>query len=202
MTKIIGITGGIGSGKTTLSNYLKKIGFKVHESDKVVADMYKQPTKNFIFFLNKKISKTAVAKGKINKKIITKIIFEKKEIRRRLERYVHNEVRAHREAFIKKNLKTKNKAIFLDIPLLFENKLENQFDLVISVISTKKLRTERVLKNEKFSEDTLKKIMLNQTTDKIRKSRSHIIINNNKTKKDFIFAAEKALMSFLKWERL
>ena len=43
MTKIIGITGGIGSGKSTLSQYLKKSGYLVHESDEVVADMYKNP---------------------------------------------------------------------------------------------------------------------------------------------------------------
>ena len=51
MTKVIGITGGIGSGKTTLSNHLKKIGYAVHESDKVVSEIYKKPSTNFINFL-------------------------------------------------------------------------------------------------------------------------------------------------------
>ena len=43
MTKIVGITGGIGSGKTTFSNHLKKLGFLVHESDRVVSEIYTKP---------------------------------------------------------------------------------------------------------------------------------------------------------------
>ena len=45
MTKLVGITGGIGSGKTTLSNHLKKLGYLVHESDVVVSEMYTKPKK-------------------------------------------------------------------------------------------------------------------------------------------------------------
>ena len=68
MTKVVGITGGIGSGKTTLSNYLKNIGFSVHESDTVVSDIYSKPSKLFINFIKKNISKEAVKNNKINKK--------------------------------------------------------------------------------------------------------------------------------------
>ena len=67
MTKIIGITGGIGSGKTTVCDYLKKNNFAVHESDKVVAQMYKNPSKSFLHFLKKNISKEVVKNNKINK---------------------------------------------------------------------------------------------------------------------------------------
>ncbi len=198
MTKVVGITGGIGSGKSTLSNHLGKLGLKVHDSDKVVSDLYKHPSKKFISFIKKNISEKAVTRSKINKKIITTIIFENRKIKKRLEKYIHKEVQHCRKTFIKKNLKKKNKAIFIDIPLLFENKLEKKFDLVVSVISTKKNRIKRVLSNKKFSKTTLIKILKNQTTDKERRSRSNIIINNNKTKKDFIFTAERALIDLLK----
>ena len=57
----------------------------------------------------------------------------------------------NRENFIKKNSKSKEKVIFIDIPLLFEKKLERNFDLVVSIISTRKNRVRRVLKNNKFS---------------------------------------------------
>ena len=53
MTKVIGITGGIGSGKSTLSEYLKKRGIPVHESDKVVYKMYKKPKKKIYRIYNK-----------------------------------------------------------------------------------------------------------------------------------------------------
>jgi dephospho-CoA kinase len=81
---------------------------------------------------------------------------------------------------------------------LFENKLEKSFDSVISIISLKKNRVKRVLKNKKFTKENLYKIFKSQTTDKERKKRSQIIINNNKTKKDFIFSAEKVLTRLIK----
>jgi len=198
MTKVVGITGGIGSGKTTLSKHLKKIGLPVHESDKVVLNMYNKPNKPFIDFMKKNLSKEVILKGKINKKRIANIIFNNDKAKNRLEKYIHKEVRLFRENFIKKNLKTKKKIIFVDIPLLLENKLEKKFDLIVCIISTKKNRTKRVLKNRKFSKQILNKIFRAQTTDKERRARSHIIINNNKTKKDFIFNAEQALTRILK----
>ena len=198
MTKVIGITGGIGSGKTTLSKHLKKIGYLVHESDKFVSSIYKNPNKSFLNFLKKNISKDVVQNYKINKKKVANIIFSKDEIRKKLEKYIHKEVKISRENFIKKNHKNKKGAIFVDIPLLFENNLDKNFDIVVCVISKKKIRTERVLKSKKFTKKILNKIFKSQTSDKNRKSRAQIIIYNNKTKKDFISSAERALIEFIK----
>jgi dephospho-CoA kinase len=195
MTKLVGITGGIGSGKTTLTNYLKKLGYLVHESDVVVSEIYSKPKKQFLTFIKEKISQDAVNHNKINKTEIANVIFNNKAIKKLLETRIHKEVQNSREAFIKKN---KNKLIFADIPLLFENKLEKDFDLVICIISLKKNRIKRVLRNKKFTKDNLNKIFNAQTTDKERKKRSQIIINNNKTKKDFIFSIEKVLTWLIK----
>ena len=202
MTKIVGITGGIGSGKTTFSNHLKKLGFLVHESDRVVSEIYTKPKKQFLSFIKEKISQDAINHNKINKAEIANVIFNNNTIKRLLERRIHKEVQDSREAFIKKYTKKKKKIIFADIPLLFENKLEKNFDLVICIISSKKNRSKRVLKNKKFTKENLNKIFKAQTTDKERKKRSQIIINNNKTKKDFIFSVEKVLTRLIKWEKL
>ena len=198
MTKIIAITGGIGSGKSTLSRYLKKLNYPVHESDKVVFEMYQNPKKNFINFIKECGLKDVIKVKKINKKLITNKIFNNLTLKNKLEKFIHKEVKNQREGFIKKNLKIKKKAIFIDIPLLLEKKLEHNFDLVLCIISTKKNRIKRVLKKNKFSKNILNKIIKNQTTDKERRSRSSIIIYNNKTKKDFIFNSQKALIDILK----
>ena len=202
MTKLVGITGGIGSGKTTFSNHLKKLGYLVHESDLVVSQIYTKPKKQFLRFIKEKISQDAVNHNKINKTKIANVIFNNKAIKKLLETRIHKEVQNSRDAFIKKNKKNKNKLIFADIPLLFENKLEKDFDLVICIISSEKNRIKRVLENKKFTKENLNKILKAQTTDKERKKRSQIIINNNKTKKDFIFSVEKALTKLVKWEKL
>ena len=198
MTKLVGITGGVGSGKTTFSNYLKKLGYVVHESDVVVSEIYNNPKKKFLSFIKEKISQDATDHYKINKAEIANVIFSDNKIKKLLERRIHKEVQISREAFIKKYTKKKKKIIFADIPLLFENRLEKSFDSVICIISSKKNRTKRVLKNKKFTKENLNKIFKAQTTDKERKKRSQIIINNNKTKKDFIFSVEKVLTRLIK----
>ena len=198
MTKVVGITGGIGSGKTTISNHLKKLGYLVHESDLVVSEIYTKPKKEFLCLIKEKISQDAVKNNKINKKEIINVIFSNKKTKRLLEKYIHKKVQKSRDDFIKKNTIKKKKLIFADIPLLFENKLESNFDLVICVISSKKNRTKRVLKNNKFTKENLNKIIKAQTSDTERRKRSQIIINNNKTKKDFIFSFEKVLIRLFK----
>ena len=198
MIKVIGITGGIGSGKTTLSNYLTKIGFAVHESDKVVLSMYNKPKKSFINFLKKNISKDVVKQKNIYKKKIAEIVFNNQKTRKMLENYIHKEVRTARESFIKKNHKNKKGVIFVDIPLMFEKNLEKNFNIVLCVIAKKEIRAKRVLEDKKFTKETLNKIFKSQTTDKERKNRSQIIIYNNKTKKDFIFSIKKTLKEILK----
>ena len=198
MTKLVGITGGIGSGKTTFSNHLKKLGYLVHESDVIVSQLYTKPKKEFLTFIKEKISQKAVKLNKINKLEIANVVFSNKVIKKTLEKRIHKEVQNSRDVFIKKNTNKKKKIIFADIPLLFENKLEKSFDSVICIISLKKNRVKRVLKNKKFTKENLYKIFKSQTTDKERKKRSQIIISNNKTKKDFIFSAEKVLTRLIK----
>ena len=198
MTKIIGITGGIGSGKTTVCDYLKKNNFAVHESDKVVAQMYKNPSKSFLHFLKKNISKEVVKNNKINKQKITDIIFNNPKTRKILEGHVHKQVKKSRDIFVKKNAKNKKGVMFIDIPLLFENKLEKTFDVVLCVMAKKKIRRERVLKNKKFTKNIVEKIFKSQISDGERKKKPNIFIYNNTTKKDFIFSLEKALIGLLK----
>ena len=198
MTKIVAITGGIGSGKTTISKYLKKNNFAVHESDSTVSQIYKKPNKLFLSFLKKNVSKEVVIRNKIDKQKIAEIIFNDKKTKQKLENYIHKEVKKSRDSFVKKNIKNKKNLIFVDIPLLFENKLEKNFDKVLCVIAKKKIRIERVLRNKKFTKKTLQKIFKSQVSDKERKARSNITIYNNDTKKDFIFSLEKALIKLLK----
>ena len=122
-----------------MCDYLKKNNFAVHESDKVVTQMYINPNKPFLNFLKKNISKEVVMNNKINKQKITDIIFNDSKTRKALEGYVHKQVKKSRNSFIKKNIKNKKGVLFIDIPLLFENKLEKIFDAVLCVIAKKKI---------------------------------------------------------------
>ncbi|MDC3187021.1 dephospho-CoA kinase [Pelagibacteraceae bacterium] len=185
MTQIIAITGGIGSGKSTLCSKLKEKGFKIHSSDEQVAKIYKNPEKKFIIYLRTIGLSKSISKKNINKKIISKIIFENKQIRKKLELYIFNIVRKKRSNFIKKEKQKKTKLVFIDIPLLFENNLEKQFHKVISIIASKQIRLKRLKKTRKMTETQFKNIIRSQTSDLIRKKKSDYVIYNNSTLRDY-----------------
>ena len=185
MTKTIAITGGIGSGKSTFCSKLKEKGFKIHSSDEQVAKIYKNPEKKFVTYLRTIGLSKSISKKNIDKKIISKIIFENKQIRKKLELYIFKIVRKKRSDFIKKEKQKKTKLIFIDIPLLFENNLEKQFNKVISIIASKQVRLKRLKKTRKMTENQFKNITRSQTSDVIRKKKSDYVIYNNSTLKDY-----------------
>ena len=193
MTKTIAITGGIGSGKSTFCSKLKEKGFKIHSSDEQVAKIYKNPEKKFVTYLRTIGLSKSISKKNIDKKIITKIIFENKQIRKKLELYIFKIVRKKRSDFIKQEKQKKTKLIFIDIPLLFENNLEKQFNKVISIIASKRVRLKRLKKTRKMTENQFKNITRSQTSDVIRKKKSDYVIYNNSTLKDYKIKINKLI---------
>ena len=193
MTKTIAITGGIGSGKSTFCSKLKEKGFKIHSSDEQVAKIYKNPEKKFVTYLRTIGLSKSISKKNIDKKIISKIIFENKQIRKKLELYIFKIVRKKRSDFIKQEKQKKTRLIFIDIPLLFENNLEKQFNKVISIISPKRVRLKRLKKTRKMTENQFKNITRSQTSDVIRKKKSDYVIYNNSTLKDYKIKINKLI---------
>ena len=193
MTKTIAITGGIGSGKSTFCSKLKEKGFKIHSSDEQVAKIYKNPEKKFVTYLRTIGLSKSISKKNIDKKIISKIIFENKQIRKKLELYIFKIVRKKRSDFIKQEKQKKTKLIFIDIPLLFENNLEKQFNKVISIIASKRVRLKRLKKTRKMTENQFKNITRSQTSDVIRKMKSDYVIYNNSTLKDYKIKINKLI---------
>ena len=193
MTKTIAITGGIGSGKSTFCSKLKEKGFKIHSSDEQVAKIYKNPEKKFVTYLRTIGLSKSISKKNIDKKIISKIIFENKQIRKKLELYIFKIVRKKRSDFVKQEKQKKTKLIFIDIPLLFENNLEKQFNKVISIIASKRVRLKRLKKTRKMTENQFKNIVRSQTSDVIRKKKSDYVIYNNSTLKDYKIKINKLI---------
>ncbi len=193
MTLLVAITGGIGSGKSTFSKEVLKRKFKLLDSDKQVNLIYNKPSKDFKNYLKKIGLGSALLKNKINKKTISEIIFFNKEIRKKLEKYIFEIIRKERSDFIKKEKKLKSEIIFFDIPLLFENNLSNNFDIIISILSNKKERWKRLKRSKKISKEVFQKIVKSQTKDIVRKAGSDIVIYNNKTMKDYLNKINKVL---------
>lgn len=134
---IIGITGSIASGKTTVANLMSGKKYPLFSADKVVSELYKK--NSFIQVLIKEFN--LVKNHKIKEQIKLILKKNKKNIYK-LEKIIHPLVRKEMKIFLKK----RNKFIFLEIPLLIESKLNRFFDKVIFVDAKKKIRMQRYVK--------------------------------------------------------
>lgn len=176
---VVGITGGIASGKTTISNHLKSKKYPVHESDRVVKKIYLKPSKKLIKNLRFIGLGESVKNKKIDKNVIRKEIFFNKRKKSKLEDFIHKEVRLSRENFLKKN--KMSKIVFLDIPLLFEKKLDKQCHTTILLVAPKKTRILRAVSRTGMKKAEIENIIKGQLSDKIKKNKADFVINTNTT---------------------
>jgi len=179
---VIGLTGGIASGKTTIMNFLKKKKFAVHDSDTVVKKIYSKPEPKFLSYLKKTNLKNSIKGNKIDKKTIREEIFTNTEKRKLLEKYLHAKVKKSRDIFLKKNRQKKTQIVFLDIPLLFENKLEKICNYTILFYASLKIRKQRAIRRRGMQKRILVKIIKSQLSDKIKKKKADYIINTSASK--------------------
>ena len=202
MTKLVAITGGIGSGKSTFSKQILRRKLKLLDSDQQVDQIYTKPNNDFVKYLRKiGLEKSIKAKNKVDKRYISKIIFINKGIRNKLQNYIFKIVRKRRSKFIESQKKRGEKVIFFDIPLLLENNLAKDYDLVISIISAKKNRYKRLKLSKKLSIVDFNNIIKAQTTDLDRRKNSDIVILNNNSKYEYIKKINKVLDKILLWEK-
>jgi dephospho-CoA kinase len=149
---IIGLTGGIGSGKTTVSKLLKKLGAKLIEADKINADMLMP--RNLIWRKIVKVFGKDILRynGTIDKKKLGNIIFHDAKKRAVLEKITHPAILKEIKGALKRELSRRHTGVIvLDIPLLFEKKLEKIADKTLLVYAPEGLLIRRLKKREGLS---------------------------------------------------
>jgi len=176
---VVGLTGGIASGKTTIVKLLKKNKLAVQDSDLAVERIYSKPKTKFTNHLKKINLGKSLKGGKIDKKIIREEIFYDTKKRKLLESYVHDEVKKVRNIFIKKHKQKKTRIIFLDIPLLFEKKLEKICDFIILFYAPLTIRKKRAIRRRGMQKKILEKIIKSQLNDKIKKKKADFAIDTS-----------------------
>lgn len=161
----IAITGKIGSGKTTLCNVIKELGYKVYESDKEVDKLLKEKEiiREVKLLYEKKVENLLYDNGKINKKSFGDFLFSNKSELESLEKLLYPLLDMQKKMFVKKNVN--EKFIFFDIPLLFEKKMHKEFDKVIFLEVSEEVQRQRVIKRKGMSKGKLDNILNNQKYD-------------------------------------
>lgn len=177
----IGLTGGLGTGKTTVLKLFKNSGAYTIDADKLVHQILKKPStiKKLAAVIGKGILIERAAKTFINKKRMADIIFNDPQKRRAVEKIIHPEVIKTAEDIKTKILAKKSDAIIVfEVPLLLEAGYEKIFDKVIVVYCSKAKAVERLRKRGLSKEQALKRMNSQMPISK-KKAYADFLINNN-----------------------
>lgn len=186
MVQVIGITGGIATGKSTVTNYLIQQGYIVLDSDvfskealTIDKDCIKQVEDTF----------DCVVDGVIDRKKLGQIVFHDKEAKQKLEDIIHPYVIRRLKEGIEEN--QDGRIVFLDIPLLYECHLEYLCDTIVVVYCDEKTQLLRLMERDHIEEEYARTIISNQISIEDKKDKADIILDNSKTKEKLLKQLEK-----------
>lgn len=174
--KVIGLTGGIGSGKTTVANMFKELGVPVYIADdeaKKLTNRSKVIKRKLIELLGSK----AYIDGVLNRKFVADKIFGDKELLKMVNAIIHPKVANHFERWKKKQ---QAPYCIKEAAILFENGGYKKCDLTILVTAPKKIRIQRLKLRDSSSDAEIVSRMSNQWTDAKKEKLADIILRNNK----------------------
>lgn len=139
---VIGIAGGIGSGKSFVAAMLAEAGCVIYDADREVTALYKR--QDVLDTVRSWWGDEAVTEGEIDRATIARIIFEDESQRDRLEKLLFPRLHARRRELIEEAARDGIKAVVIDAPLLFEAALDEECDVVVFVDTPRPVRLERL----------------------------------------------------------
>lgn len=175
----VGLTGGIGSGKSTIAKHFAKLGVTVIEADTIIRELTVKNTVIFQKIIKYFGAEALNAKGDLDRAYLRNTIFKNKIKKKWLEALLHP--LAYKELKCRAN-QAKSSYCLLVIPLLFEFPPPRKFlNRILLVTSPKKLQIERTLKRDKTNTSLIEAIIASQATDKQRLVIADDVIENNKS---------------------
>ena len=176
---IVGLTGGIGSGKTTVAKMFNELGVPVY-----IADLEAKKLMNTSKVIKRKLLQLfgdeAYVDGKLNRPFLANKIYSDKELLIKMNAIVHPKVKAH---FIKWKKKQDFEYIIKETAILFENNSYQDCNFVITVTASEEDRIQRVISRDNSSSEKVKAIMNNQWSDEEKVKLSNFVIENTNLSK-------------------
>lgn len=174
--QIIGITGSIATGKSTVTSYVRDKGYPVIDSDAIA---YYALTKDSDCIQRvKELFDCMDKKGAIDRKKLGKVIFQDAHAKAQLESIIHPYVIQEIQKLIATY--STNEVVFLDIPLLYESHLEYLCTKIVVVYVNQELEIKRLMKRDTIDEKYARIIINNQMSIEEKKKRADIVLDNSK----------------------
>lgn len=177
---LIGITGGIGAGKTIVSSIIESEGYYVLKSDLTAKEIMQKDVevrKNIIEYFGKE----SYINGKLNTEYLAEKIFSSKENVEKINSIVHPKTIKRTLELAEKEFQKSN-YVFVESALIYEAKIQDYFDYIILVYSDEQTRIKRIVERDKVSEEKIRRRMEFQIPDEKKKEWADFVIVNNNDK--------------------
>lgn len=174
MTKL-GITGGIGSGKSIVSGYLQHAGIPVYNCDNEAKRLMVED-ENLIESIRSLLGSEAYVDGLLNRAFVAQRIFNDPDLLNKMNNIVHPVVIADFERWA---LSQHLPVVAMETAILFESRFDRVTDYVIHVSADEETRIQRAIQRDDISRSAVESRIKNQMDDKQRERLSHFVINNN-----------------------
>ncbi len=172
----IGLTGGIGSGKSTVADLFREEHIPIIDADSIARNILDVGTEGYCQVIEKFGAEIILSNKELDRRLIREKVFKNPALLQWLNQCTHPKVRAEINRQVSE---TKSPYVILDIPLLFENKLEPTVDRVLVVDVPQELQLERVLQRDDSSAETIESIMKQQVSRDYRLAHADDIIDNS-----------------------
>lgn len=178
MTKVIGLTGGIGSGKTTIANYFKEMGVPLYIADDEAKKVMQ--SEDIVQQIKASFGNSLFENEILNRAKLAEIVFNNANKLAQLNAIVHPAVKRDFELWLKQN--EKHDYVIYEAAILFESGRYKDCDVIITVTAPEEIRIERVVKRDNTTREQVLSRIKMQWNDEKRISLSNFIINNSNLK--------------------
>lgn len=177
----VAITGGIGSGKTAVTNYLLSKGYTVVDADKMSREMTASGGKAIPYIREHFGDSFILEDGSLDRAAMRDLVFRDPSKKKLLEEGTTKVVLRDIDAIRKEREERGDKALFFDIPLLFETGSEGSYDIVLVVTADYDIRKKRIMARDGIDEAVIDLIMDSQEGEEKKASMADFVIYNNDT---------------------
>ena len=174
----VAVTGGAGSGKTSVCNRLKELGVKVISADELAREAVAPGSTAFKKIVHYFGNTILLSDGTLNRKKLRRMITDDDDARLAMERFIHHEI----EKLILKNVVCAEKEgcrmVVIEVPLLFELGMKEKFDWIVVVSADKELRVKRLIARDQTSRDEAMGLIDVQMPEKEKIDRADYVVRN------------------------
>jgi dephospho-CoA kinase len=194
----VAVTGGAGSGKSLVCNRLKELGIKIISADTLAREAVAPGSTAHEKILKHFGASVVLSDGTLNRQMLRRIIVNNPTARLTMERFVHPEISKLMRQKMSDAKQHGDRVVAVEVPLLFELGMEEQFDLVVVVSADRKLRVKRLMKRDNVSRDQAEELLNVQMPDQEKIERAGFLLPNDGSKEQLIKSVDRLYQKFLK----